>query len=464
MGVDADLCKNIVDCCESLLCYKKPLLLTRGDTCVDTSSCPKKGADTHIKFPSATYYCLDEKFNGPEAFDSVAKELATSCKDCSLFVQKHAVAQKRNDYLFYELRCSCYKVQTKDMTKFNVGQFAQARTRPVTNKKQRSINQTTVIDRMANSKMKGNNVINSKKAGHKYRYGDDIILNNRTQSSRATSTKIRCQMRISLLLNPADGRWFLHDNTNLEHKFHYEIPPKASVLDPTDLTKDEEAWIEEMYKMGLSNGTISGVMTGYFNQNGKEGAFKVEGIKHLTQKHTKEMNLLSGIESDMSQAEKTIRELNRRNISHVCLTMAPNGDLVVYKNKGRPTSEERIIMDCPEKMRVELQKLRDELTIDHGNEILVALSIASDQMLRHVHMFPETWFMDVTANTNKLKRDIFLMVVRDANGQCFVGNLTVIPSGQSWVFMKIYRTFFVKLYGDVTISRNRLGLTDKRQI
>jgi len=251
MGVDADLCKNIVDCCESLLCYKKPLLLTRGDTCVDTSSCPKKGADTHIKFPSATYYCLDEKFNGPEAFDSVAKELATSCKDCSLFVQKHAVAQKRNDYLFYELRCSCYKVQTKDMTKFNVGQFAQARTRPVTNKKQRSINQTTVIDRMANSKMKGNNVINSKKAGPKYRYGDDIILNNRTQSSRATSTKTRCQMRISLLLNPADGRWFLHDNTNLEHKFHYEIPPKASVLDPTDLTKDEEAWIEEMYKMGL---------------------------------------------------------------------------------------------------------------------------------------------------------------------------------------------------------------------
>jgi hypothetical protein len=95
MGVDADLCKNIVDCCESLLCYKKPLLLTRGDTCVDTSSCPKKGADIHIKFPSATYYCVDEKFNGPEAFASVAKELANSCKDCSLFVQKNAETQKK---------------------------------------------------------------------------------------------------------------------------------------------------------------------------------------------------------------------------------------------------------------------------------------------------------------------------------------------------------------------------------
>ena len=88
-------------------------------------------------------------------------------------------------------------------------------------------------------------------------------------------------------------------------------------------------------------------------------------------------------------------------------------------------------MNCQDKMRVELQKLRDKLTVDHGSNILIALSIASDQMMRDVHMFSKTWFMDVTANTNKLKRDIFLIVVCDENGQSFVGNLTVIPSGQS---------------------------------
>ena len=90
-------------------------------------------------------------------------------------------------------------------------------------------------------------------------------------------------------------------------------------------------------------------------------------------------------------------------------------------------------MDCPGKMRIELQKLRETLSIDDGTEILVGLSIISDQIMHHVHMFPETWFMDVTANTNKLKRDIFLMVVRDSKGQYFVGNRIVIPSGQSWV-------------------------------
>jgi hypothetical protein len=107
----------------------------------------------------------------------------------------------------------------------------------------------------------------------------------------------------------------------------------------------------------------------------------------------------------------------------VCLTIAPDGELVLYKNKGqlstfktkgRPTQEERTVMDCPKLMRVELEKMKHEMCFKDGTEMLIALSILSDQMLRHVHMFPETWFMDVTANLNKLKRDVFVMVVYDA--------------------------------------------------
>ena len=92
--------------------------------------------------------------------------------------------------------------------------------------------------------------------------------------------------------------------------------------------------------------------------------------------------------------------------------------------------------------------------------LLLALSIASDEMARHDHMFPEVMYMDVTAKTNKQNRDLFLMVVKDPNGETFVGNATVLPSGQRWVFFRIYETFFIHLYGEVTMSRNRLALTD----
>ena len=37
--------------------------------------------------------------------------------------------------------------------------------------------------------------------------------------------------------------------------------------------------------------------------------------------------------------------------------------------------------------------------------------VLTDDMNRHVAMFPEVMFLDVTANTNRQKRDFFLMVV-----------------------------------------------------
>ena len=65
-----------------------------------------------------------------------------------------------------------------------------------------------------------------------------------------------------------------------------------------------------------------------------------------------------------------------------------------------------------------------------NTEILLALSAASDEMMRVVHIFPEVIYMDVSSGTNKQKRVSFLMVVKDGNGKTFVGNITFIPSQQ----------------------------------
>ena len=54
-------------------------------------------------------------------------------------------------------------------------------------------------------------------------------------------------------------------------------------------------------------------------------------------------------------------------------------------------------------------------------------------MNRPVNMFPEVFYLDVTANTNKQKRELFLMVVKDANGKAYIGNATIIPCGKRWV-------------------------------
>ena len=133
-------------------------------------------------------------------------------------------------------------------------------------------------------------------------------------------------------------------------------------------------------------------------------------------------------------------------------------DLNIYTHRGRPSNVEK--RRTTQEVKKQLRDLKETMKYKDGTEILLAVSVATDSMIRHVSMYPEVMFFDVTANTNILKRDLFIMVIKDSNNQTFIGNATVIPSGQRWVYMMIYKDFLRELYGDKIISRNRLCLTD----
>ena len=145
-------------------------------------------------------------------------------------------------------------------------------------------------------------------------------------------------------------------------------------------------------------------------------------------------------------------------VSYMATTMDSDLNLTIYSKRGRPTRKESLKTN--RQLKSELTALRKQMNYKEGTEIVLAISVATDDMARRVHMYPEVFYLDVTANTNKQNRDLFMMVVKDADGTTYIGNATFIPSGQRWVFSMIYQTFFVKLYGQTTISRNRLCLTD----
>ena len=52
-------------------------------------------------------------------------------------------------------------------------------------------------------------------------------------------------------------------------------------------------------------------------------------------------------------------------------------------------------------LRKELNLLKKKMGYKDGTDILLALSVASDEMVRAVYMFPEVSYMDVTSKTNK---------------------------------------------------------------
>ena len=68
--------------------------------------------------------------------------------------------------------------------------------------------------------------------------------------------------------------------------------------------------------------------------------------------------------------------------------------------------------------------------------------------------------MNVISKTNRQKRDVFLLVIKDASGETNIGNATILPCGKKWMFTYVYQHFFSYLYGNRTVARVRLALTD----
>ncbi len=107
------------------------------------------------------------------------------------------------------------------------------------------------------------------------------------------------------------------------------------------------------------------------------------------------------------------------------------------------------------------QNLMAQNVLENGTEIVLILLFASDEMIRMVNMFLEIFFMDVTCCTNHQNKPLFLMVIKDANGETQIGYISVLSFEKKWVFNEMSKRVFVELYGENTIHRNFLMLTDK---
>jgi hypothetical protein len=118
-------------------------------------------------------------------------------------------------------------------------------------------------------------------------------------------------MKLDLLLNIPSQRWYLSHKSSLTHEHRHEFPPEATKFDFYVLNEDESSWMKQMYNMGLSNGTIAGVLNGFLHSKGKKGSFQPTDVRNMTDRYSKELDLLSGVSQDMSQAERTINELNK---------------------------------------------------------------------------------------------------------------------------------------------------------
>ena len=302
--MDESLCDTLLRQHENDSHYNLPLIIDGVDVSSaigDNASTPKGAKNQPTAYPKNYCYCFDcDKYSGEDSYDDILQTLKNACSDCYLYRQKCDLSGPF--FSTYELRCSCYKVQEKDMSQFDEGCFQKRDTKVESVKKQRSTNQCSTVDRMQNKKMSSKGM---RKKRNKQR-----SIKNRSGSRRARSKESRCNMYLKLMMDKRNGKWYLGKSGSLQHSFHQPLPAETRLLDESNLSEDQLKWVEKMYQGGISHGSIAGVLNEVLTSEGTNGEFLASTIKNMTENMQKAIDEIAGISADMSVAERSFAVLN----------------------------------------------------------------------------------------------------------------------------------------------------------
>ena len=94
----------------------------------------------------------------------------------------------------------------------------------------------------------------------------------------------------------------------------------------------------------------------------------------------------------------TVTTLIRRDINYFLVEHDTANGLYAYP-RGRPGRKSQFAekLPCPVDVDQQLSKLRLDYGISKSKKMLVFISLATNEMVRYMSMYPEVWFMDCTA-------------------------------------------------------------------
>ena len=217
----------------------------------------------------------------------------------------------------------------------------------------------------------------------------------RTVSSRAPSHDKKCPMQLIIFLG-RDDRFYLSTNSCLDHRHHPPLKSEAILRGQKSMEQGDLDLLSLLFSVGATGGQISQFMQGL--KGADSGEILPKRIYDMNQKTEELQDLAIGLIPGCSDAVKTIAKLESAGINHFYV-VSENGGLYAC-SKGRPTKElTRIRLECPQQIEDDINALRNDFLLNDKCKMLVLVSMATDEMIRLVSMYPEVWFMDTTAGT-----------------------------------------------------------------
>jgi hypothetical protein len=212
-------------------------------------------------------------------------------------------------------------------------------------------------------------------------------------SNHAPSLQCKCSIQIKIFCG-ANNLFYLSKNGSLNHCHHPCLKPKAILRGQSNMETGDIDILVLLFSVNVTPTQTSQIME---QLKGPEaGTFMPKRVYDINKK-TEELHVFTyGLLPDSNDVEKTLSKLERSNINHFYILHNNTG---LYPcSKGRPSNEEvRIHLDCSAKIQADLEQLRDDYILNENSQVLEMISMATNEMIRLVAMYPDVWFMDTTA-------------------------------------------------------------------
>ena len=233
---------------------------------------------------------------------------------------------------------------------------------------------------------------------NKQRHRDANVIDvRRTFSTRSPSADLKCPMQMIIFLGQ-DDRFYLSTKSCLNHRHHPALKAEAILRGHIDMEQGDLDLLLLLFSVNATGIQISEIMQ---RLKGPEaGTYLPKRIYDMNQKTEHLQDLALGLIPGCSNAKKSIAKLEEAGINHFYV-VHENGGLYAC-SKGRPTKAlVKMRLECPEHIEEELLGLRKDFLLNDNCKMLFLVSMATNDMIRLVSMYPEVWFMDTTAGTNR---------------------------------------------------------------
>ena len=267
-------------------------------------------------------------------------------------------------------------------------------------------------------------------SGNKQKKSTKTKKERKIFTTRAVNEEDRCPFGLRIFCCEEDQHWYLTNSstaaeTDGTHKGHFALPPETVRI---PISEADESCIElalHAQEMALPDSQIAQLLE--LQTNGSK-RFSSSQIRYLIERHKSEKIVKDFQSRELSSAETLLESFDKliaegEDLSYVALVQSKEHGFELKFPKGRHKS----ISDPAD---LDMAGIRRAMSVGKGQSVLLAFAWITGEERKMLEKFPELITFDVTENTNKEKRGLFVGTGQDGNGKLFIALHSFMPNAQ----------------------------------